>query len=235
MDTIEVELSIVIPAYNERERIVGTLDAYSSFFDKSGIEYEIIVADFSNDGSKDVVRQYQGKHRRIRLLDIDGPGKGLAVYEGFRASKGRLLGFTDADNSVSPQEFDKILSSMGAYGAAIGSRGLKESKVTHYHNSFFRRYASILLGVLFVRLLFNLRIHDTQCGAKIFKRDRLVPILPLMRISNSIFDVELLWRFSKVGRINEIPIVWIDSKYSHFKWTQTIGEGISLLRVRLGL
>ncbi|MBU0761929.1 MAG: glycosyltransferase [Candidatus Altiarchaeota archaeon] len=234
-DRALLDLSIVIPSYNERNRIFKTLDAYTSFFDTKKIRYEIIVADISTDGSKELIRKYQKKHKNVVVLDIKQRGKGLAVFEGFKISKGKLLSFTDADNATPPPEFFKLYGELEGFDAAIGSRGMRRSKVVNYHQSFFRRLGSFVLGVVFVYFIFGLHIHDTQCGAKIFRREKILKVLPKMRITNSIFDIELLWRFSKIGKINEVPIKWVDDNFSHFRWSETISEFFWLLRVRFGL
>lgn len=230
-----IELSIIIPTYNEIKRLPKTLNEYILFFNKKKIEYEIIITDFSNDGSKQLIKEYMKKHKNIKLINITQRGKGLAVYEGFRQARGRILSFTDADNSVTPEEFYKLYKEIRNYDAVIGSRGLKESKVTNYHQDKFRRIGSYILTNIFIHKIFGLKINDTQCGAKIFKRDKIMKILPQLRIMNSIFDIELLWRYSKLGTIKEIPIKWIDDKATHFKWTETIPEFYWLLRVRLGI
>jgi glycosyltransferase involved in cell wall biosynthesis len=231
----EVELSIVIPTYNERNRVTPTLDAYLKFFDSLGIVYEIIIADYSNDGTKDIIRSYQKNHRNITLFDINKRGKGLAVYEAFRICKGRYLSFTDADNATPPEEFYKLYRFLPEYDAVIGSRGIDRSHVTSYHQSPVRRLGSVFLGVFFVRFLYGLDVKDSQCGAKIFKGENIRRILPKMRITNSIFDIELIWRFKKVGTIKEVPVNWVDDRFSHFKWKNTINEFAWLLRVRFGL
>jgi dolichyl-phosphate beta-glucosyltransferase len=231
----EVELSIVIPTYNEKNRVTPTMDAYLKFFDSSGINYEIIVADYSSDGTKDLILAYQKKHSNITLLDIDKRGKGLAVCESFNICKGKYLSFTDADNATPPEEFYKLYLFMPEYDAAIGSRGIDRSHVTSYHQSPLRRLGSMFLSVFFVRFLYGLDVLDSQCGAKIFKSEKLRGILPKMRITNSIFDIELLWRFKKVGTIKEVPVNWVDDRFSHFKWKDTMKEFAWLLRVRFGL
>ncbi len=227
------ELTVVIPTYNERRRIMRTLDAYTRFFDESGISYEVIVADYSKDGSKELIREYVNDHPRVRLLDIGGRGKGLAVYEGFKAGRGDFLSFTDADNATSPEEFLRVFRSIAGYDAAIGSRNHEDSSVVNHHQTLFRRLGGLVLDVFFVRMLFGLRFSDTQCGAKVFRSDKLLRVLPSMRIMNSIFDVELLWRFSKAGTVVEVPISWVDDRFSHFKWSDTFAEAVSLLETRL--
>lgn len=123
-----IDLSIIIPTYNEKKRFPKTLEAYASFFDDLGIRYEIIMADYSSDGSKDLISEYQKKHSNVRLLDINSRGKGLAVIEGFKAGRGRLLSFTDADNATPPKEFYKLYKAMDGCDAAIGSRGMRNSR-----------------------------------------------------------------------------------------------------------
>lgn len=230
-----IELSIVIPTYNEKKRFPRTLEAYTSFFDEIGISYEIIIADYSSDGSKELVGEYQKKQDNIRLLNVKARGKGLAVLEGFKAGRGRLLSFTDADNATPPEEFYKLYNSLEGYGAVIGSRGLSRSQVKHWHKSPQRQLGSLILGILFVRLIYGLNIKDTQCGAKIFRKDKILKILPMMMIKDSIFDIELLWRFKKIGKINEVPISWTDDKFSNFMWKDTIRHAVFLLWVRFGL
>jgi len=228
-------LSIIIPSYNEKKRITRTLDAYLRFFQKKGMPYEIIVADYSSDGSKKIIKQYQKRFKTLKLLNIYKPGKGLAVFDGFKRGKGKFLGFTDADNAVSPEEFYRLFNYTKKYDAVIGSRGLSRSHVVHYHQGLFRRIGSFVLGVFFVRILFGLKIKDTQCGAKIFEKNKIMSVIPKMRITGSIFDIELLWRFKKIGTIKEVPIRWIDDKYTTFRWKQVVGHFFWLFRVRLGV
>ncbi|MBI2664033.1 glycosyltransferase [Candidatus Woesearchaeota archaeon] len=229
-----VDLSIVIPTYNEERRILKTLRAYASFFDKK-LKCEYIVADQSGDSTREVVRNFMKKHKNVHLLALPGRGKGGAVMEAFKVAKGSMIGFTDADSATSPEEYFKLLRSMEGYDAVIGSRGLSRSNVLQYNQSVFRRFGSFVLGTLFVRVMFGLSIKDTQCGAKIFRAENLVRVIPKMRIRNSIFDVELLWRFNKVGRIKELPIRWVDGAYSNFRWYEIIPELVWLLRVRFGV
>jgi dolichyl-phosphate beta-glucosyltransferase len=235
MNEGKIELSIVIPSYNDNHRLPKTLDAYLAFFDRKKLNYEIIVADLSSDGTKAIVKGYQKRHKDIILLNITQRGKGLAVLEAFKIARGRYMGFTDADNATGPEEFYKLYGYLDRYDAVIGSRGLARSHVVHYHQSFVRKFGSYILGVFFVHFLYRLKVEDTQCGAKIFHREKILRVIPRMRIMNSIFDVELLWRFSKIGTIKEVPINWVDDHFSHFKWSETISEFFWLVRVRFGI
>lgn len=230
---MKIDLTIVIPTYNEENRILKTLKAYTSFFDKR-LNCEYIISDHSIDNTREIVRGFMKKHKNLYILGLSGRGKGIAIIEAFKIAKGDLVGFTDADNSTSPEEFFKLYQNLKGYDAVIGSRRLSKSDVVIYHKSPLRRMGSFCLGLL-VRTLFGLKIKDTQCGAKIFRREKIHMVIPKMRIKNSIFDVELLWRFNKIGKIKEVPIRWIDDKFSHFKWKDVVGEAIWLIRVRFGI
>lgn len=230
---MKIDLTIVIPTYNEENRILKTLKAYTSFFDKR-LNCEYIISDHSTDNTREIVKDLMKKHKNIYILGLSGKGKGIAIIEAFKIAKGDLVGFTDADNATHPEEFFKLYQNLKGYDAVIGSRRLSRSDVVIYHKSPLRRLGSFCL-VLIVRILFSLNIKDTQCGAKIFRREKIHMVIPKMRIKNSIFDVELLWRFNKIGKIKEVPIKWIDDKFSHFKWKDVIGEFIWLIRVRFGI
>ena len=229
-----IDLSIIIPTYNEEKRILKTLQAYTSFFDKK-LRCEYIVADQSHDSTRKIVKEFMKAHKNVHLLELPGRGKGGAVTEAFKVAKGSLIGFTDADSPVSPEGYYRMLKGLEGYDAVIGSRGLSRSDVVQYNQSLFRRFGSFVLGLFFVRVMFGLKIRDTQCGAKIFRREKILRIIPKMRIRNAIFDVELLWRFGKTGKINEVPVRWVDSAYSNFRWYEIIPELYWLLRVRFGV
>lgn len=229
-----VDLSIIIPTYNEETRILKTLKAYTSFFDKK-LRCEYIVADQSSDKTREIVRNFMKSHKNVHLLALPGRGKGGAVIKAFKVAKGNLLGFTDADNATSPEEYYKLLKQLDGYDAVIGSRALSRSNVVKYNTSPFRKLGGVVLGLIFVRIMFGLKIKDSQCGAKIFRREKVLKIVPKMRIKNSVFDVELLWRFGKLGKINEVPIKWVDGAYSNFRWYEIFPELYWLLRVRFGV
>lgn len=230
---MKIDLTIVIPTYNEQNRILKTLKAYASFFGKR-LNCEYIISDHSADNTRKIVKNFMKRHKNLHILGLSGRGKGIAVIEAFKIARGDLVGFTDADNSTPPEEFFKLYQNLKGYDAAIGSRRLSRSDVVIYHTSPLRRLGSLCLGLV-VRILFGLKIKDTQCGAKIFRREKINMVIPKMRIKNSIFDVELLWRLNKIGKIKEVPIKWIDDKFSHFKWKDVIWEFIWLIRVRLGI
>src|SRR3989344_661968 len=121
--------SIVIPAYNEEKRITKTLDEYISYFNKKGINYEIIVVcDGCTDKTTDIVKKMGGKNKKIKLFECEKRlGKGGGVYYGFSMCNGDTIGFTDADNAVGPQEYEKLIKNLENTDCVIASRRKKDS------------------------------------------------------------------------------------------------------------
>ena len=143
-------------------------------------------------------------------------GKGKAVHEGFRYALNKvsgfkfqdssLIGFVDADEATSPEEYKRLAGLIGDADGVIGSRFLKGAKV--YGRSFLRNIVGYKFHLI-VKILFNLPYKDTQCGVKIFKADALKKILPELKVSNMAFDVEMLAIALKYKlKIKEIPTIW---------------------------
>src|SRR3989344_7647163 len=125
-------LSIVIPTYNEEERIGKTLEEYGKFYlEKSseGLKNEIIVViNNTVDNTLKIVKQYMEKYPNIRYLDLLYGGKGYAILEGFKEAKGEIVGFVDADMATSPEAFYDLFVNLKDYDGIIGSRWIKGSK-----------------------------------------------------------------------------------------------------------
>jgi glycosyltransferase involved in cell wall biosynthesis len=231
-----LKLSIVIPAYNESKRIRRMLDAYVGYFAEryqQDVEL-IIVVNGSRDDTADIARAYAAQHSQIKVIEEkQAIGKGGAVILGFKAATGDLVGFTDADGSTPPEAFDDLVSNIGANGAIIASRWFAES-VVEPRQSLKRRIASRVFN-FYVRLFFGMRIHDTQCGAKVLQRDTMLTILPHIGITRWAFDVDLLFQVHRHGyTIKEHPTVWHDEVGSQLKIGRASLEmTLALVRLRL--
>ncbi len=201
-------ISLVIPAYNEEHRIGNTLKAYHSFLSKKYKDFEIIVVtDGITDGTEKITKDIAAKRGNIRLLKFkERLGKGGAVLKGFKAAKGEIIGFTDADSSVSPKEFNKLLIALPDYDCVAGSRYAKGAIQLEKQPPEVR--AASRAFNLIVNLLFGLDMKDTQCGGKVFRKDILKKVVPKMITTDFSFDVELLWRVDKIGRVKEEPLIW---------------------------
>ena len=208
----EPEISVVIPAYNEEERIKPTLDSYNSYLEKTYSKYELIVV---SDGSKDstckIVEEYAKNNDSIKLIDlVINQGKGFAVRTGMLAGEGRRLIFADADGASPIEELSRLEAAIedGA-DMAIGSRA-KSSEETAIKTALHRKIIGRVFNGL-VNLLAVPQIEDTQCGFKLFKRDACRYIFSNQRSKGFSFDVELLMIAQRSGlTISEVPINWIN-------------------------
>lgn len=206
---------IVIPAYNEEKRIEKTVRDYSEYFkEKAEI---LIVLNGCRDKTGEIVRNLKKEHSNIEFIEFsEAIGKGTAVRQGFRhvlkhetwimKHKTSLIGFVDADEATSPEEYERLGSMIGESDGVIGSRFLKGAKVSG--RSFLRNIVGHKFHLI-VKILFNLPYKDTQCGVKIFKSEALEKILPELRVSNMAFDVEMLLAARKHGlKLKEVPTIW---------------------------
>ncbi|MBI4093012.1 MAG: glycosyltransferase [Candidatus Kerfeldbacteria bacterium] len=202
------ELSIVVPAHNEEHRIAPTLRTYANHFAKRS--EILVVLNGCTDRTLDVVAATSREFPVIRAINIpEAVGKGGAVREGFRQSRGRLVGFVDADGATTPAEFARLIAMMDGADGLIASRWIDGAKV--YHRTSVIRAMASRGFITLTRWLFKLPYHDTQCGAKIFTARFVREVLPRMRINDLTFDVELLLLGRSARfKIREVPTEWYD-------------------------
>ena len=236
-----MRLSIIIPAYNEEKRIAKTLEDYGQFFKdlkkQKKLDFEILVViNNTIDETENIVKKYSKKYKEIRYLNFKQGGKGFAIIEGFKNSSKRkndLVGFVDADMATSPKAFYDLVKKIHNYDGIIASRNMKSAKV--YSHSKFRRIFVSKMFNFFVRTVLLLPYKDTQCGAKIFRRQALTKVIPYFTMSKWAFDVDILYNFKKFGfKIREIPTLWFEKKGSKI---DIFGSGIwmalGIMRLRL--
>jgi dolichyl-phosphate beta-glucosyltransferase len=205
-----VSYSIVIPAYNESERIQGSLEKIVAFLAEQNLTAEVLVV---NDGSRDdtaqVVRQFAARFPYIRLIENPGNrGKGYSVRNGMLQATGDVILFSDADLSAPITEAPKLFSEV-ANGAdvAFGSRWLV-AKMQTERQSIMRQVAGRMYNIL-MRIVLGLKYKDTQCGFKAFNRTAVETIFTRQHIERWGFDVELLFLARKFNlKIVEVPVAW---------------------------
>lgn len=208
-----MRLSIVIPAYNEEERIASTLEAIHVY--RSGLDYdsEVIVVD---DGSTDdTVSVVHDACPDVQVISYHpNRGKGHAVRAGMTAAKGAYRLFYDADASTPIEEVDKVWPSFDA-GAdiVIGSRSLPESDV-RIHQPWYRENMGRVFNII-IRALGVTRFPDTQCGFKAFTAHACDVVFPRQTIERFSFDAELLYIARKHGlRVEQVPIRWFNCPHT---------------------
>ena len=207
----EPKLSIVIPAYNERERIVATIGAIASHVSDLGFPWEMFIAD---DGSKDDTVHIVEELGLANLTVLKAPkngGKGSAVQRGMLAARGKYVLFADADNSTPIEEVSKLLNKLENenFDVAVGSRAAEGAE--EGRKSLFRK---ILSGGLrwIVKNIFRIGVKDTQCGFKMYTREAAQKLHTKQTIMGFSFDLEILYLASKYGyKIAEVPVSWIDA------------------------
>lgn len=231
-----MKLTIIIPAHNEEHRLPPVLRAYAAYFTaKYGGEAELIVVpNFCSDRTGEAAFGLASAFPLIRVLPDPGRvGKGGAVMRGAAEARGDLVGFVDADGSTAPEAFDALVEHIGSAACIIASRWIRGS-VVEPKQPLSRRIASRVFNTM-VNLMFGFRVHDTQCGAKLFRREMLDAILPYLGITRWAFDVDMLFHVRRNGgRIVEIPTVWCDAAGSKIRVAKASADmTLALIRLRL--
>lgn len=231
-----MRLSIIIPAHNEEHRLARTLEAYLPFFDRLyGDGFEILLMiNGSSDNTQAVAGGFTRRYPQLKVIVEPRPiGKGGAIMAGFARAAGALVGFVDADGATPPEAFQELATRIGDSDAIIASRWLKGATVSPRQRP--ARLAASRVFNLLVRLLFGLKISDTQCGAKLLRREAVAAVLPRLGITRWAFDVDLLFQLQREGfSISEIPTVWHDVGGSRLRVGRVSLEMFAaLVRLRL--
>ena len=220
-------LSVIIPAYNEAERIGPTLDKIAEYLAAKSMSYELLVVDDGGtDATASIVTAVSAKNPAVRLIRLDkNLGKGGAVKRGVMESKGEMVFFTDADLSTPIEEIEKFFPLFPAYDIVIGSRAIEGANI-RVHEPFYRETLGRLFNKI-VRVLCVPGFVDTQCGAKMFTKAAARAIFPLIRTERFSFDVEVLFVARRLGfKIKETPIQWF---YSANTTVRTFTDGPRML------
>lgn len=230
MTVREEDCTIVIPAYNEAGRIGGLLGGLAAY------QGPVIVVSDGDDDTAGIVRAFAKGHPSCRLECREYPerlGKGGGVAAGLMRAETPYAGFMDADGSTTVTEMRRLFSVLADVDGAIGSRWI-EGACVPVRQSMGRQVQSRLFN-LFVRLIFALPYHDTQCGAKVFRTPAVKAVLPSVRSQGFEFDVELLWQMKRQGYVvREVPIRWEDQPDSRVGSTTGIAMLKGLVQIRFG-
>lgn len=207
-------LSIVIPAYNEAQRLGSTLEQVRAFVESRGYSTELIlVDDGSTDRTPELLQKLAQQSAGVRVFRNEpNRGKGFSVRRGVLEARGELVLFTDADLSAPLEESEQLFRALESAGAdaAVGSRALRRELIG-VHQPWLRENAGRFFNLL-VRLFTGLKIHDTQCGLKLFRRTTTRRAFELQRVTGFGFDPEVLFLIERFGgKLVEVPVRWNDS------------------------
>ncbi|MBI3034910.1 glycosyltransferase family 2 protein [Candidatus Woesearchaeota archaeon] len=231
------KFSIVIPAYNEANRIVNGINKIRDYFKNKKISYEIVAV---NDGSRDstlkILKDLARKYKELKVMgDNINRGKGYAVKTGILNSKGNYVLFTDADLSTPIGELYNMFKYIKTgYDVVIGSRNIDKSKVK-LKQPFYRRFLGNLLRVYYNIIIFPRNPpSDSQCGFKLFTKKASV-IFKYQKIYREMFDIEILYLARKFKfKVKEVPVVWVNDPDSKINLIKCVTYGsFDLLRIRL--
>ncbi|HEX4965876.1 MAG TPA: dolichyl-phosphate beta-glucosyltransferase [Thermoanaerobaculia bacterium] len=227
MSESSIDLSVVVPAYNEEGRLAPGLRRAVEYLHRRGRPFELLVVD---DGSRDrtveVAAVFAGEGVRV-IRHERNRGKGAAVRTGVVASRGAKVLVSDADFSTPIEEVEKLEAQLGeGTPLAIGSRGVASSQVRQ-HQPFYREMMGRTFNLI-IRTLGVRGIRDTQCGFKLAAGDVGRSLFSALTIEGFAWDVELIWLARRRGyRIAEVGVVWIDSPDSR---VDPVRSSLSMLR-----
>jgi dolichyl-phosphate beta-glucosyltransferase len=225
-----VRLSVVIPAYNEEQRLGDSLVTIrAALLGRDESAEVIVVDDGSSDGTADVAREVLGAPGGPAfsvLRNEPNRGKGYSVRRGLLAARGALALFTDADLSTPIEDLTRLEQAIreGA-DIAIGSRDTVGSEVL-VRQAWYRELAGRTFNFV-VRALAVPGIRDTQCGFKLFRRDTIRPVFERVTVERWGFDVELLVIAQRLGyRVAEVPVRWVNDDRSK---VNLLRDGVQML------
>ncbi len=230
------ELSIIIPAYNEEKRLPRTLVELGKSVECGELPKNIevlVINDGSSDATKDILPPLGSpiwKNITYCLITIPHAGKGYAVREGLRRTRGNWVLMADADLSTSFAMY-RLLKARARDGS-IASRGLKDSKITVHQPG--QRHNLGRLFNHFVRLATGLRFYDTQCGFKLFTKEAAEIAGKYITLPGFAFDVEMLMILERAGfQIIEVPVEWAHMEDSRVQaFPDGLNMGLAILELR---
>lgn len=213
-----MNLSVIIPAYNEEKNIEKTVRSIFDYLKNKNIEYEIIVVtDGSADKTVDIIQLLKNEIPTLELVSFEkNKGKGFAVKTGMLRAKGNFRLFTDADNATTIDHIEKMMPYFGqGYSVVIASIAVSGHKVAAGSEPVWRRVFG-KMGNLFIQILVVPGIYDTQRGFKLFTAEAAEKVFSKLTIERWGFDVEVLALARKFGyKIKEVPIDWKNASESH--------------------
>jgi dolichyl-phosphate beta-glucosyltransferase len=214
--TKEIELSVVIPAFNEEDRLPKTVMETINWCRRNVASYELIITDDgSSDETLEIARLFSKYDGNIKVLACPHLGKGSAVRIGILNALGSHVLFMDADGATPLDEIPKLMAQIDAgYAVAIGSRIIRNAGETVVKTSLHRKLIGRTFAA-FVNIFAIKGIADTQCGFKMFRKDITKELFSRQKINGFAFDVELLYLASKLSLpMAEVPVNWINQKGS---------------------
>lgn len=225
------KFSIIIPAYNEEKRIVSTLSQLCHFISETKFPWEIIISIDGNDGTEEIVKEMMKEFSFLRFIKGNGRnGKGNAIKRAVNMAYGSYFIFMDADNSIAFREVLNAVPAIMNNDVVI----LERYSLAKNQIPFQRELASRGFNLL-VRSTLGIKVRDTQSGYKILKEEYARRAFNSITVTNTFYDVALLYKIRKLGgKIVEKPVIYkhdLESKFNII--SEILGQGLSLLAFRI--
>ncbi len=215
-----MDLTIIIPAYNEGKRIRHTLEDYLSHPWKYSVKI-LVVLNGCKDNTLNIVKELARKYRNLKYIELLEGNKGKALVEGFKKAESDLIGFTDADECTKPKEFERLVDLLNSYDGVIGSRWAKGAKILS-KQTLMRRIASRGFNIL-VRIILGLNFKDTQCGLKVFRKKVIKSVIKDIMTLGWAVDICILYPIKKRGyKIREVGTEWKEPGGGSLKMWKTV-------------
>ena len=231
-----MQLTVLIPVYNEKKRITATIKQVMEFFKRTEPDFELILV---NDGSTDetlhICAEQARSEPRIRVFSYAAnQGKGYAIWTGLKAAQGERLLFMDADLATPLKEYSKLKNVLLSekLDLAFGSR-VKEGADIVVRHPIYRRFVGRIFN-MFVRMIVLSHVKDSQCGFKLYSRNAYQAISSRQTINNLSFDVEHLYIAQKLGlNVKEVGVQWSNmANTTVFVFRSALPMLFSLFRIR---
>jgi glycosyltransferase involved in cell wall biosynthesis len=226
-------LSLIVPAYNEEQRLPSSLQQISDFLDGQSYASEaLVIENGSSDHTFEIAKAFARSHPKFRVERTQGRGKGLAVRQGMLAASGEWRMMLDADLSMPVSEIPRFLPPHNA-GAEIVIASREASGAVRYNEPDYRHIGGRVINAM-IRLLALPGLQDTQCGFKCFSAGVAQELFSKQTLTGWSFDVEILYMARRRGyAIRELPIPWYYSEQSHVKpLSDTVRMFADLLKIR---
>jgi len=208
-----IELSVVIPAFNESHRLPRTLEEIRPYLDAKGSAYEVLVAD---DGSRDqtvaLCKQAAQKWPQLKILEAPHGGKGSVVRRGCLSAEGRAILIMDADHPTPIATLDLMLPSLAKHDAVVGVRAFSGEEGS---SGRFRRIVGLIQQLLAHIIVFKKSVADSQCGFKLFSKKAAQLIFSRSRVQGGMYDVEIFCIAQNLNlRIDSQVVPWVNKEGS---------------------
>ncbi|MFQ6057173.1 MAG: glycosyltransferase [Methanosarcinales archaeon] len=210
------DLTVILPVFNEAKILSNSVNIVRGILNKK-YKYEIIIAeDGSTDGTDKITRMLTKKYKNVVWIHSDKRlGRGKAVANAIKKSRGKIVGFIDVDLEISPKYIPSLVKEIEMGADIATGRRYYQPDIKHFLSWTTRAIASKMY-VFLVRLLLGVNIKDTETGCKFFKKNKILPILDEVEDNHWFWDTEIIARsYYKKLKIKEVPVIF------EKKWERT--------------